>query len=98
MKIRILFSFCLFAMLTGCGIFSKKSIETPVIAATQKRVIIEPQLLVGCELLPALPQNPTYEHVAQHYIQVIGLYGQCALKQSASIEAIRKLANQDPNP
>ena len=98
MKIRILFSFCLFAMLTGCGVFSKKSIETPVIAATQKRVVVDPQLLVGCELLPQLPQNPTYEHIAQHYIQVIGLYGQCALKQSASIETIRKLANQELTP
>ncbi len=97
MKTRILFSFCFLAMLTGCGVFVKKSVETPVIAATQKRVIVESQLLIGCELLPALPQNPTYEHVAQHYIQVIGLYGQCAFKQAAGIEAIRKLSNLD-NP
>lgn len=97
MKIKAIFSFCLVAMLTGCGIFSKKSVETPAIAATQKHIVIEPQLLVGCELLPQLPQNPTYEHIAQHYITVIGLYGQCALKQAAGIEAIRKLSNLD-NP
>jgi hypothetical protein len=97
MKTRILFSFCLLAMLTGCGIFSKKSVETPAIAATQKRVVVEPELLIGCELLPLLPQNPTYNDIAQHYIQIIGLYGTCALKQAASIEAIRKLSNLD-NP
>lgn len=97
MKIQTIFGFCLVVMLTGCGVFVKKSVETPVIAATQKRVVVEPQLLISCELLPALPQNPTYEHVAQHYIQVIGLYGQCAFKQAAGIEAIRKLSNLD-NP
>jgi len=95
MKINVIFSFCLVAALTGCGIFSKKSTETPVPAATQKRVVVEPQLLIGCDLLPQLPQNPTYEHIAQHYIHVIGLYGQCAFKQAASIEAIRKLSNLD---
>jgi hypothetical protein len=97
MKTQTILSFCLVAALTGCGIFSKKSVETPAIAATQKHIVIEPQLLIGCELLPQLPQNPTYEHIAQHYITIIGLYGQCALKQTASIETIRKLANLD-NP
>jgi hypothetical protein len=95
MKINKIFGFCLVLALTGCGVFVKKSIETPVIAATQKRVVVEPQLLTNCELLPQLPKNPTYDHIAQHYIQIIGLYGECALKQSASIEIIRKLANQE---
>jgi hypothetical protein len=95
MKINVIFSFCLVAALTGCGIFSKKSTETPVIAATQKRVVVEPELLINCELLPPLTKNPTYDDIAQHYIQIIGLYGECALKQSASIETIRKLANQE---
>ena len=95
MKTYKIFAYCLVAALTGCGIFSKKSIETPVIAATQKRVVVEPQLLIGCELLPTIPQNSTYDTMAQHYVQVIGLYGQCALKQAASIEVIRKLSNLD---
>ena len=68
-----------------------------MIAATQKRVVVEPELLTGCELLPPLTKNPTYDDIAQHYILVIGLYGQCALKQAAGIEAIRKLSNLD-NP
>jgi len=95
MKIQKIFGFCLIVALTGCGIFSKKFVPTPVIAATQKRVVVESQLLTECDLLPQLPQNPTYEHIAQHYIEVIGLYGKCALKQTASIETIRKLANQE---
>jgi hypothetical protein len=95
MKTRIIFGFCFFTMLTGCGIFSKKSVETPVIAATQKRIVVEPQLLIACELLPLLSKNSTYDDIAQHYIQIIELYGTCALKQAASIEAIRKLANLD---
>jgi hypothetical protein len=94
MKINIIFSLCLLAMLTGCGVFSKKQ-SLPVISATTNRVAVEPQLLLPCLTLPDLPQNPTYEHIAQHYLQVIGLYGECALKQSASIDAIRKLANQE---
>jgi len=95
MKINTIFSFCLVAALTGCGIFSKKSTETPVPAATQKRVVVEPELLTGCELLPPLTKNPTYDDIAQHYIAIIGLYGTCALKQAAGIEAIRKLSNLD---
>jgi len=98
MKINKIFSFCFVLSLTGCGIFSKKSTQVPVIAATEKRVVVEPQLLTNCELLPQLPKNPTYDHIAQHYIQIIGLYGECALKQAASIETIRKLANQELIP
>ena len=64
-------------------------------AATQKRVVVEPELLTGCELLPPLTKNPTYDDIAQHYIAIIGLYGTCALKQAAGIEAIRKLSNLD---
>lgn len=94
MKTKIIFSLGLLAMITGCGIFSKKQ-PLPAIPATTQRVVVEPQLLTPCLVLPNLPQNPTYEHIAQHYLQVIGLYGECALKQSASIDAIRKLANQE---
>lgn len=95
MKTYKIFSFCFIAALTGCGVFVKKSAEIPVIAATQKRVVVEPQLLVDCALLPTLQPNPTYNHIAEHYITVIGLYGECALKQAASIETIRKLSNLD---
>jgi hypothetical protein len=98
MKKHILISFCLFAMLTGCGIFSKKSVEQiPIPAATTQRVVVDPKSLQSCLPMPALQTPATYETIAQHYITIIGLYGDCAIKQSSSIELIRKLSNLD-NP
>ena len=76
--------------LSGCGSFNK----LPPPAAKQTKVVVEPQLLLPCERLPNLMAN-TYEQVAEHYLTVINLYGQCALKQLESIEAIRKLSNLD---
>jgi len=96
MKKHILISFCLFAMLTGCGIFSKNSPEQPPIpAATPQRVVVDPKSLQPCTPMPALQTPATYETIAQHYITIIGLYGDCAIKQSSSIELIRKLSNLD---
>jgi hypothetical protein len=76
--------------LSGCGSFSK----LPPPAAKETKVVVEPQLLLPCQRLPNLVAN-TYEQVAEHYLTVINLYGQCALKQIESIEAIRKLSNLD---
>ena len=82
-------------VLAGCSVFSNKStkVQQPA-AATTTKVVVEPKLLQACEQLPALVAN-TYEQVAEHYLTVISLYGQCALKQLESIEAIRKLSNLD---
>jgi hypothetical protein len=76
--------------ISGCGSFKK----LPPPAAKETRVVVEPQLLLPCERLPNLVAN-TYEQVAEHYLTVINLYGQCALKQLESTEAIRKLSNLD---
>ena len=76
--------------LSGCGSFNK----LPPPAAKETKVVVEPQLLLPCQRLPNLVAN-TYEQVAEHYLTVINLYGQCALKQIESIEAIRKLSNLD---
>jgi hypothetical protein len=98
MKKHILISFCLLSLLNGCGIFSKKSVEvTPLPAATTQRVVVDPKSLQLCQALPQLQTPATYETIAQHYIAIIGLYGDCAIKQSSSIELIRKLSNLD-NP
>jgi hypothetical protein len=79
--------------ISGCGSFNKLP-QSPPTAAKQTKVVVEPQLLLPCERLPNLVAN-TYEQVAEHYLTVINLYGQCALKQLESIEAIRKLSNLD---
>jgi hypothetical protein len=84
----------LLTLLNGCGIFKKKIQEIPPPATTNNRVVVDPKLLQTCEPLPALI-GANYEQVAEHYLTVIGLYGQCALKQLDSIEAIRKLSNLD---
>jgi len=96
MKKHILISFCLFAMLTGCGIFLKKSPEqAPIPASTPQRIVVDPKSLQPCQPMPQLQTPATYETIAQHYITIIGLYGDCAIKQSSSIELIRKLSNLD---
>jgi predicted small lipoprotein YifL len=83
--------------LTGCGLlgglFHKPPDSAPP-AAKETKVVVDPKLLQACERLPNLAAN-TYEQVAEHYLTVISLYGQCALKQLESIEAIRKLSNLD---
>jgi hypothetical protein len=96
MKKHILISFFLLSLLNGCGIFSKKSVEqAPIPAATTQRVVVDPKSLQPCQPLPPIQTPATYETIAQHYITIIALYGDCALKQAASIEAIRKLSNLD---
>jgi hypothetical protein len=96
MKKHILISFFLLSLLNGCGIFSKKSPEQPPIpVATTQRVVVDPKSLQPCQPLPPIQTPATYETIAQHYITIIALYGDCALKQAASIEAIRKLSNLD---
>jgi hypothetical protein len=84
----------LLTLLNGCGIFNKKIQEIPPPIVTNNRVVVDPKLLQTCEPLPALVGN-TYEQVADHYLTVINLYGQCALKQLDSIDVIRKLSNLD---
>ena len=99
MKKHILIAFFLFSMISGCGIFSKKSqiIATPVPAATPQRVVVDPKSLELCKPLPELQTPATYETIAEHYITTIGLYGECVIKQSSAVELIRKLSNLD-NP
>lgn len=76
-------------MLTGCVVFPKKN--PPTITA---KIAVAPELLLGCaKLQPLSMQEPQYEDIAQGYLTVISQYGQCALKQEASIAAIKQLAN-----
>jgi len=94
MKKLVLTLSLLLILLNGCGIFNKKIQEIAPPATTNTRVVVDPKLLEPCQLLPALTAS-SYEQVAEHYLTTIGLYGQCALKQLDSINAIRKLSNLD---
>jgi len=94
MKKLVLTLSLLLILLNGCGIFNKKIQEIAPPATTNTRVVVDPKLLEPCQPLPALVAS-SYEQVAEHYLTIIGLYGQCALKQLDSINAIRKLSNLD---
>jgi len=94
MKKLVITASLLLLLLNGCGIFVKKIPEIPPPATTGNRIVVDPKLLQACEPLPPLV-GVTYEQVADHYLTVINLYGQCALKQLDSIATIRKLSNLD---
>ena len=94
MKKLLITASLLLLLLNGCGIFKKNFLETPPPVATNNKVVVDPKLLQACEQLPPLV-GVTYEQVANHYLTVINLYGQCVLKQLDSIQTIRKLSNLD---
>ena len=80
-------------MLNGCAFFQKE--KPPTITA---KVTVAPELLIGCPKLEQIgATEPQYEDIASSYLTTISLYGQCALKQEASIKAIKKLANLEPS-
>ena len=96
MKKLIVIPYLFLAILAGCGNFQKKSVElAPVPAATPQRVVVDPKSLEPCQALPTLQPKPSYDNIAEHYILIIGLYGNCMIKQSSSIQLIRKLSNLD---
>ena len=78
-------------MLSGCGFLQTKS--TPTITA---KITISPEILKSCPKLEQIvTPDPQYEDIAAGYLTAISLYGQCALKQEASIRAIKQLANME---
>jgi hypothetical protein len=81
-------------LLEGCAWFKKSTPELPPIPATENRVVVDPKSLQPCELLPKF-MGKDYTELADHYLTVISLYGQCSLKQLESITVIRKLSNLD---
>lgn len=81
------------ALLTGCSVFQTKN--PPTITA---KITVAPELLIGCPKLEQFSMvEPTYDDIASSYLTTISLYGQCALKQDASIKAIKQLANIEGN-
>jgi hypothetical protein len=85
-----------FLFLSGCSIFSNSDKKFPAIPSTENRVVLDPKALELCATLPIF-QGITYEQLAQHYLTIIDLYGQCSIQQLNSVKIIRKLSNLD-NP
>lgn len=61
------------------------------------RVVVDPRVLEGCVPVPELLGDIDFDKLADHYINLIRLYGICSAKQRMSIQAIRELANLPVN-
>lgn len=93
MKNTILFTILCLPLLIGCSGFSKK--ENSLVVTTPDMIFVDSRLLQPCQPLPKIPQAADFDSIAQHYVNTIGLYGECSLKQDASIKTINKFSNQE---
>ncbi len=92
MKKPLLIALICVPFLTGCVIFDKiQKPETPSVGAT--KIIIDENLLRPCDKVPLL-EAKDYEGLASHYLNLIGMYGVCAIKQNNSIRAMKTLQGQ----
>lgn len=90
MKYSILIILVLCISLSGCAFFGTKN-QDPV--GITNKVQIDPKLLQPCKPIVKLPETSGTEDIGQHYVSVIGMYGECSLQQDKSIEAMKELAN-----
>lgn len=79
------------ALLCGCSTFAEKNSQAII---TPKEIYVDSKLLEPCQVLPELVQPVNLDSLASNYINTIQLYGECAIKQDASIAAIKQFANK----
>lgn len=91
MKNYKLFILVMIALLSGCSTFGEKNSQSIV---TPKEIYVDSKLLEPCWPLPELVQPVDLDSLASNYVNTIQLYGECAIKQDASIEAIKRLSNK----
>ena len=92
MKKPLLIALICLPFLTGCVVFDKfQKQEIPVVGAS--KIIIDENLLRPCDKIPNL-EAEDYEALASHYLNLIGMYGVCAIKQDNSIRAMKTLQGQ----
>jgi hypothetical protein len=90
MKKAVLTIVLLLPLLTGCGFlekFRKPVPPTPTIA-------VDVRLLELCKDLPLIDSASSFQDLAQHYVGIIGLYGDCSSRQRAGVEALKSLENK----
>lgn len=92
MKKYILSICLLLPMLIGCSGFHKN--ENSLVLTTPDTIIVDSRLLQPCQPLQPLPPQSNLDDVASSYITTIHLYGECSLKQDASIQALKQFSNQ----
>jgi len=90
MKKALLITVFLLPLLTGCAFLEK--FQKPVSATPT--ITIDARLLELCKELPSLDMATTFPELAEHYVGVIGLYGDCRLRQRAGVEALKSLENK----
>lgn len=93
MKKSLLIAIIALPLLTGCGFLQKVFSKDTEPVGINTKVVVDPKLLQLCEPLQKLPAEPTFDDIATHYIETIGMYGTCANKQATSVSTIKKLAN-----
>lgn len=78
-------------LLSACA---TTSVDKPISVVTPTSIPIDSKFFEECSLLEVLPPSVTADDIAKiHFIKVIELYGDCANKQQASIELIKRLGN-----
>lgn len=91
MKNYKLFILIIAGVLSGCSTFGEKNSQALV---TPKEIYVDSKLLEPCWSLPELVKPVDLESLAINYTTIIQMYGECAIKQDASIAAIKKLSNK----
>ena len=94
MKIRIFLIAGLLPVMSGCYFLHPEQ-NIPNTDGVS-RVVVDPRVLQGCDPVPELVGDIDFDVLADHYVNLIKLYGICSAKQRISIQAIRELANLPP--
>jgi len=91
MKKHVFLIALLLPLITACEfLHPERSIPT---TDGLTRVVVDPRVLQGCDPIPELLGDIEFDKLAEHYVNLIKLYGLCSAKQRISIQAIRELAN-----
>jgi hypothetical protein len=81
---RSLIAICIIALLTGC--VTNPSEPTII----DKPIRIDRELLKLCDQIPQFMEG---DEPGLKYIELIGMYGVCANKQKASVDALKEIGN-----
>ena len=76
----------LFSLLVGCS-------STPIVPINST-VNIDSSMLEPCPLLPEDVVVNSFEDIQTAYANNLKLYGQCAIKQIASIKLLKQFSNK----
>ena len=76
-------------LLTGCALFDFFKKPEPHVPLPEKTISVDPKLLQLCKPLSRIEEGAD---LGVEYVILLGKYGECALQQSASVKALRRIA------